>query len=453
MSSIPSPVYQASGIASGIDTTALVNSLLQIESKPITVAQTQQAAYQSQISQLGNLVSQLTAFGAAADALKTSGALGLTTASSYLGFDATPQAGALAGRTSIQVTQLADAAKGRSQAFASSAAPVTGGTLTLGVAGTNYNVTIGDGDSLQTVAASINAAGAPVSAAVLTSNGSAYLSLTTTATGYSGTDPNAALSITESSTGTQGQALNATVFQQAANAKFTVDKLQFETSSNTVTDAVPGVTLQLKALTSTPETMVLQNDTTSTQANLQKFVTAYNAVANIINGNLNISQNTDRTQTLGGDASLRSLQASMQALITNRSNPGTSVSSLADLGITTQSDGTLAIDSTKLASALQNDAKAVNSIFQNANTGVTAAVDALTTQYTDATTGIFTSKQAGLQKSVSDLSSHIESLQLRVDGYKQQLIAEFTAMEKTVSNFKSIGSYLTQQSAVSTKSA
>lgn len=441
------------GLASGLDTNSIVDQLVKIESKSVDNATAQQAAFNSQVSAVGDLITKLQSMDTAVSALGDTGVLGVKQVGSASGFTATPSSAATAGRYAIQVDTLAQAAKARSTSFAASTDPVTGGTLRLTMKGTNYDVAIGDGDSLDTVARSINASGAPVSASILQANGTSYLSITARDTGFTvGGPASDALTITETSTGLLGKPLGATVFQAATNATFSIDGLAFERSSNTVSDALPGTTLTLAKQTTAPEDLVLANDPDATKASLQKFVDAYNAVAKIVHGNLNIAMMTDRTKTLSGDASVRALQSALTSLVTSQANPTSSVRALADLGVKTGSDGTLSIDSARLASAIGTDPSAVNALFQKATTGLSASTSALVKGYTNSIDGVLVGRKKGLEQSAKRMDSVIAQQQLRVDKFKANLVKQFTAMEKVVSSFKSIGNFLSQQEAQTAKS-
>ncbi len=453
VSSLLSPTFQASGLASGLDTQSIINNLVSIEGRSVTMAQTQQSAYQTQISSIATLTTKLQALQTATSALGTSGVLGVSQVGTTSGFSATPSSAASAGSYAVQVNALAAAAKARSTGFATGAT-VTGGTLNLSINGTGYDVTIADGSTLSTVAQSINQSGAPVSATVLTTNGMSYLSLTNRDTGFTvGQDPSSALAITENPTGSQGQALGLTMTQAAANAKVTVDGLDFERSSNSMTDVLPGVTLNVSSLTTAPSDLVLATDTTATQTNLQKFVDSYNDLMTTLRQHLNVKTTDDTTKTLTNDPSVRQLQTALQSLVSGVLTTNSTVRTLADVGIKTGSDGTLSIDSDRLGKALATDASAVNALFQTATTGLSDTVKALSTRYTDVVDGIFTSRTSGLQGSVKSLDATISNLQLRLDGYRKNLVAQYAAMETVVSKFKSLADYLTQQTASKTSSS
>jgi flagellar hook-associated protein 2 len=220
-----SPAFRASGIASGLDTTSLINSLVELESAPIGIATKQQTAYKSQLSSLGDIISKLSALKTAATGLSTSGALGMSATTTASTFTASASSSSTSGRYSVSVDFLAQAARARSASFASSTAAVTGGTLDFSIDGTTTSVTIDDGMTLTALADRINKSGAAVSATVLDTGGQTFLSITRRDTGFvPGQPASSALQITETSTGSAGHALGASIVQAAENAKVKIGR-------------------------------------------------------------------------------------------------------------------------------------------------------------------------------------------------------------------------------------
>lgn len=438
--------FRAGGLASGLDTNSIIEQLVKIQSRSIDAVKRQQDGFRSQISALGDIVSKLNALATAAKDLKSNGALGVKQVGTASGFTATPTASAQNGSYSVLVDDLATAAKARSQSFASTAAPVTGGTLDLSIRGNNFSIALTDGMSLADAASAIRASGAPVSATVLESGGAAYLSITAKETGFVVGQPAAsALTITETSNGVLGQPITAAITQTALNAKVTVDGLPFERSSNILNDVVPGVEIALTAKTVVAENLVLTNDTAKTEENLKKFVDAYNDVMKSVRANLNVNEKTDRTKTLVGDSALRSLQSTMQRLVSGVLNADSTVRTLADAGVKTGSDGMLSIDNAKLSKAISADPQGINQLFQKATTGIGDVADQMADQYANSTDGLLVTRKNGLDKSIKKADQKIGTLQLRIDKYRDRLILQFAAMEKIVSSFKSIGDFLNQQ--------
>jgi len=441
-----SPVFQVSGLESGIDTSSIVSSLVAIAQEPLTALQQQASDLNTRISTIGSLVSDLNALETAAQNLGQNGALGVDVQSDNTAFTATAGSNAVAGTYSLQVSQLAQAAQSLSQSFSATNDLVTGGTLSFSAQGNAYSVTIPDGSSLEQVASALNQSGAPISATVLdTGTSGDFLSVTATDTGYPvGGSPSDALSFTETNTGTQGQPLGLTSIQSAQNSEIEMDGLTFTRQGNVVNDVVPGTTLTLQSQESSPETLVLGNDTDTTQKNLQTFVAAYNQVVSDLNADTAPpAAGTDAAATLANDPSVSWLLQQMQQVIGSVVPGAGGVDSLAALGLNTNADGTLSIDQTVLSNAVATDPGAVNSLFSTSGTGVSDLISNLVSNYTDGVTGILTTDQAALKTQVQNIGSQEDDLQAQITTYQQTLQSEFDNMETTVSSLKNASSYIT----------
>jgi flagellar hook-associated protein 2 len=441
-------VLSASGLSSGIDTASIVDKLVQLESQPVTRMQSQQSALNVQVSTLGSISSKLAALRSASDALGSSGTLGVSVTSKNTTYSAVAGSGALAGRYSVQVASLAKGASALSAPFASGTAPVRGGSLQLTVMGTTYDpITIQDGQTLADVKDAINGLGAPISAAILNDGTSSYLSITNLDTGYPvGQAPSSGLSVNYTASGTLGTQLNPTV-TQATNAALTVNSLTFTRQSNTITDAIPGVTFTLQAQ-GAAEDLVLANDVSATQKKLQSFADAYNGVMGLLNQQLQVKPGSDASTSLSGSAAVSGLKRSLQALTSTQVPGSSAVRSLADLGFkTSKDDGTLSIDSTVLTNAIGKNPVAVNSVFSNAASGIAKVVGDLVKSETDAASGTLTLASQGLTNQVKGLDSNIAAAQLRIDAYRSGLEMRFAAMEKLIAGLKSTGTFLTQASS------
>jgi flagellar hook-associated protein 2 len=454
------------GLASGIDTNSLIDKLVELQSRPITLAQKRQSGYRSQISILGDLVSKLSALETAAKALGTGGTLGLKVVGQNTAFSAAPGSTGAAGTTRIQVLELAQTAKIRSTALAAGE-QVAPGTISLTVQGKDYTVNVGKraGDppvtaedqpaSLEDVAYALRTSGAPVSAVVLDNGAGRYLSVSPLQAGFPpGPPAGTALAISYAKTGTTGATLafDPTPVQTAANARFTVDGLEFTRQSNTVSDALPGTTLTLKAKGGAAEDLVLEADPDATKAKLQSFVDAYNGVLRLVQRELAVTKDTDRSKTLSGDSTLRSLQGQLQGLVSGAALAGGNVRTLADLGLKSSgTDGSLSIDATALAAAIARDPAAVNAIFSTATTGITAVTTSLVQRHVRAGDGLLTVRKDNLDAAARRIDADLIRLQARVDAYREGLVRQFTAMEDAVGKLKSAGNFLSLQDAVYSK--
>lgn len=451
------PLFSVGGLASGLDTASIIDGLTKIEQQPLDALRTQQTGFKTQISLIGQLVSKINALQTAAKALSTNGTVGVKTTSVNNDFTATPTSLTQAGTYNVAVQTLATAAQTRTLVGftpdANGNTSVKGGTLALTVQGTTYDpITITDGENLSDVAGAIRALGAPISAVVLNDGTKQYLSITNLATGFTGADASSALQISETSTGSQGQALGFQQTHPASNATFTIDGLQFTRQSNTVTDALPGTTLNLKGQTNTPETLSVANDSATTALNLQNFVNAYNAIiTSVAAQQAQSGGNTDRNSTLAGNSTLRSLVGAVQGLMTQVIG-SSSVRTLADVGLKTNfQDGTLTVDSGKLGAALAADPQAINNIFSDRVSGIGAQMQTLSDRYTNVVDGLFTSTTKSLNTRIAQMDTQADAMQARIDDFKANLTAQFTAMEQIVSGLKTTGNFLTQQSTAASK--
>ncbi|MBK7858999.1 MAG: flagellar filament capping protein FliD [Archangiaceae bacterium] len=438
--------FSAGGLASGLDTNTLIDALVKVRALSVDRLKIKQGAYTTQVSVMGDVVARLGGLKTAAAGLGTGGVLGVTVQGSLTGLSATSSSAAQAGSYAVQVTALAAAAKQRSAGFTGASPPVTAGSLDFSVNGTATSVALTAGMSLSDVASAINSNVSGVSATVLSDGTASYLSVTNRDTGFAiGGSPSTALQISGSAAGQFG----FTEKVPAANAHLTVDGLDFERKSNTMTDVLPGVTFTASALGASQD-LVLSNDTAGTSKNIQGFIEAYNLVLKSVQKQLSVSSGTDRSGTLAGDAGLRNLQSALQGLTSKVVGAG-NVRTLADVGVKTARDGSLSIDSSVLEKAIARDPGGVNALFNTATTGISTLTTSLVDGYTNTTDGVLTVRTKGIQGQLSRLAGDITKEQAAVERYRDLLVAQFTAMETVVGGLKATGNYLTMQENVNKK--
>jgi flagellar hook-associated protein 2 len=455
-------VFQAGGLASGMDTNSIVDQLVKLESAPIAALKKRQTGIKTRTSALADIVSKLQALETAAKGLKTDGVLAAKVTSANDAFSVTTGTGATGGRYAVEVQTLAKAARWRSAAFTSTTEGVAGGTLTLKVQGKTYDpIAITDGMTLADVAAKVRQSGAPVSAAVLTSQEGTFLSVTARDTGHPASGAADALSLAFAPAGgATGKLPGFAETEAAVNATVKVDGLTFSRTTNAISDVIPGVTLTLKKQAAPVEDLVLATDADGTKAKLQKFVDAYNDVMKLVQRQLNPAKDADRNATLAGDAAVRALQGKLSGVLTTQVPGLATVRTLADVGVKTGRDGSLSLDATAFSSALGRDPAAMDALFSTATSGLGDAVVSLVGAQTRGSTvetapgvsaaveGVLTARRTGLEKSVKDLDAQIAAMERRVLQFRENLVRQFTAMESSVSSLKQIGNYLASQQPV-----
>jgi flagellar hook-associated protein 2 len=309
------------------------------------------------------------------------------------------------------------------------------------------------GKSLSALAEAINQQVPQVTAAVVYT-GSAYaLSVTRNSTGYSTTQGGALQVI-------GGDGLSLQPIQQAQNASLKVDNLQVTSQSNTITNAIPGVTLTLHGQSNVATNVNFATDTSSSASGVQSFITAYNDVVTLLNSQLRPDPSEAATNNPLAGTDLLTIQRAMQSLLSTKVNGSGAVQTLTDLNVSMQDDGTLALDKlphgNTFAEAIAADPGGANKLFTTTKTGIAALVDALVQRQTEPSSvtlpdGSTLSVDGGLegettllQNSATALDDTVNYWQTYLDNERTRLTSEFTAMESTVAALNTTANYLNQ---------
>lgn len=393
----------------GIDVTSVVDQIIFAEQAPERLWQKQQLALAAQASSLNSLSSGVNALKDKVFALTDlSGAFSAQTAtSSQPGLvTATAQSGAITGVHTLLIDHLATVSSYYTDPVESSSTNLAHGTFTLAVGTGSNDITIdASNDTLDKLAAYINAHDYGAQASVLNDADGARLALVSKTSGVPGD-----LNVTANNT--------ALVFHKSAagvNAGFTLDGVPLSSSTNTVTSALPGVTLNLLAAApATPVTLTIAHDTARITQAINDFVSAYNSVFRSINSQFKADA-ASSAGPLASNSSLRSLQNALLSDVSYSVAGNNGLVNLASLGINMQNDGTLSVDSTKLSSVLSSQFSDVQTFFQSASAdgfGKHFASDL--TSLTSPTTGLLslnlnenTSNQKVLTKQINDFEDRL----------------------------------------------
>jgi flagellar hook-associated protein 2 len=434
-------------IGSGLDIPTIVAQLVAAERAPtanrINSAGT---AATAKLSALGNIKSGLSNLQTALEALgksATSPAFKSSVAEGA-GFSASIGTGAVAGSYSIEVASLAQAQKLTSGAFAKDAA-VGDGTLSITWGENALDVEITEGSTLSDIAAAINkaAGGKGVSASVITADDGQHLVL-------NATDPGTAGALKLSNTGGDGglaaltwngSAGGLSQTQAATDAVVRVDGFERTSSSNSITDIIPGVTLSLsKADVGVTKTLTVSQDNAPLKANLQGFVAAYNATMGVLKSSSSYNATSNTASALTGDAMVRGLQQQMRNLI------GGNVSELKALGISISKEGTLSLDAGEFDKAMAANPTAADALLGEKGSLATSMKTLLKSQL-DATHGSLSLRTEGLNKQIKKLESDLDNLDARMEKVSDRYTRQFTAMDTMVAKMQSTSDYLSQQLA------
>lgn len=453
----------STGINSGLPISDLVTAMVDAEKAPKQAQLDRlEKSTTTKFSALGELSSALNAFQTAMKDLNSTALFEKRTATSSNKDALTATVGktAAAGSYSVEVKSLATSSKVATAVVDKdfkSGDSESSLTVKLGTDGSALNVNIAANSDLASIRDQINSQ--------LKDQGISANIIKDPATGdsrlvFSGSETGTGKDIVVSSDDTAlsklavdgGQALNTSVagsagyITQSKNAVFSIDGLELQSATNKVADAIPDVTFDLLAKTEAdkPLTLTVGQDTAGVTSNIKKFVDAYNKLITTSNNLTKVTKvGEDGNPVVGGlvgDATVRSLLSSVRNELVSPGGQGGNLRILADLGITTQQDGTLKIDDTKLDTAVKGNFDAVNQLFTG-DSGLMSRLDSKIAGYTQ-TGGIIQQRQGALEATRSDITKQREDLARRVESMQKRLLAQFNAMESLVGQLNGTSSQL-----------
>jgi flagellar hook-associated protein 2 len=440
MSSIDSSTLSGS---TGLDVGATVDQLMQVERAPEQLWKVQQQTLSAQASALRDLNARLETMETRVNTLKDiSGVFGQMTAesSNESVLTATADSSAASGDHVISVTQLATTASQYSEpAATSSAATFTAGSLQIRVgSGPVQTISLDQAHATLSKAADyINAGNYGVSASLLQDATGTRLVLLSKTFGSAGD-----LTVVGAPEGLGFKA--GTVGQ---NAKLTIDGVPIESSTNEVSDAIPGVKLELNGNVSGTEVRLkVGQDVAGAQQAIKNFASAYNDIVSQINSQFQYNSVTKSSGILAGDGTVRNLQASLLSLGSFQGPEGSKYQTLRSLGLEMQDDGTLKVNDSALSTALQGNAEAVESFFRNdTNTGFAQSLGSKLITMTDSVNGSLVLDAKGCDDSYKSLGRQIDSFEVRMLVREQQLTDEYTRIDVMLRQMTSLETQISKQ--------
>jgi flagellar hook-associated protein 2 len=446
---------QSLGIGSGLDIAALVDGLTTAEmSAPNARNTREQTAVTTQVSALGSLKSALSTFQSSLTALLTGGGFAARTVNSANKdvVTATATSSAALGNYQVEVQKLAQSHQLLSNNFTGGAAGIVGtGDLTIGSGGNSFTVTIDStNNTLAGIRDAINSAtgNQSVSATLVYGQTGAQLVLTSLKTG-------AASGITVDAAGGDGglaqlsygvgNTTHYTSKQDAQDAVVMVSGVEHHSATNTVSDAIDGVTLNLaSAKLGTEVAINITNDSDHVVSLVQSFVTAYNTLQTTLSPLDTYDSSTQAAGPLFGDAMFTGLKSQLGHAMTDAVSGVTGAfSSLASLGVTRSVDGKLTMDDAKLRAALSSDFKAVSKVFSGTS-GVVARMNKTITT-TLLIGGSVNTRSASLTAKQTAITNEKALIDLRTAKVKERYLAKFNAMDALLAKMQNTATFLTQQ--------
>ena len=466
-----SSVSNASGV---LDVQSLVAQLMAVEQRPVDKLNAQVTSYQAKISSWGTISGLVSGFQSAITGLTTNLQGYSATPSDTTKFSASAASNAVAGTYSLNISQLAQAqnlvATGQTSsttAISNGAATtltfdfgtISGGTLSAGTysgasftsngSGTRSITIDSTNNTLTGIKDAINAANMGVTATIVNDgSGTPYrLALTSNTTGL-----NKSLKISASGgDGTIGnllaydpagvQNLNQSVVAQ--DAKLTVNGIAISSSTNNVIDAIQGVTLKLNQITTSAATLTVARDTNAINTAVTGFISAYNSMASQLTSRAAYGNATTPGGSLAGDGIIRAMQDQLRNIFNTPVTGGT-YSSLAQIGVSFQVDGSLKLDSTVLNNAINNNFSDVSNLVTSAS-GIGTRLKDWTTSMLSPGDGLIATRTSSLNSSIKTYNEKIDQLSARLVTVRQQYITQYSNLNILLGSMNNTSAYLSRQ--------
>ncbi len=436
-----------SGLSSGIDSAKIIEQLLYLERTPIRHLEQTKSNYQNQLSIVQGINSKLQALQTKAASMDTLGDFlsYSTTTTDEDKVTATALGTASPGTYKIEISQLARAERTYSEPyeFKDLADAAGNGNLRITIDSVDTDIEIKDTDTVEMIVGKINSSEAEVSASLLSTTEGYRIQVTGNNTGSDN-------EITFVEGGTLSLNFEGNIYQTALNASLEVDDYPISSPDNEVEDAITGLTLSLKDIT-TGDNITVAADTTAIKAKVNEFISSYNEVLSTIHDEFAFTGEAKSANRLAGDSTLRSVQQQLATTISSQLSGLTgSFSALSQIGISTNTDGTLSIDDDDLETAISTDTLGVGQLFagtsDNLNDGIADQIDDLVETFVDFSDGVLTAKTSGLNTTIGNLTDSISSYEARVSMKEGQLRTQFMNLELAMSNLTSQSNFLSSQS-------
>lgn len=464
------------GIGSGLDAESIVTQLVALERRPIQQLQTEASKIDARLSSYGRIQSALDSLRAAARTLTSSDtwrAAG-TTSSDAAAVTAKATTGSSPGGYAVQVNALAAAQMNAGPAVANASTAIGQGTITIDVGrwaedlssftpksgSSPISITIGPGeDTLQAIRDKINnTADVPVRASIVNDASGARLVLQSRETGAEsgfrvqvsdsdGVDNDAAGLSQLAYDPVAGATANART-QGARNAQATINGLAVESASNSFDNVIDGVSLTLAKVTTGTVDVTVTRDTAAMRKSVEGFVNAYNDVVKLVREQTRYDEASKTAGTLQGDRTAIGLLSSLRSAMGESSSASSAFARGSDIGLSIKTDGTIALDSSKLDNGfaqLEELQKFFSTASETPGSNGLAERLRLLTEQMLGEEGPLDSRQDGLQSLKTRNRERQDALEDRVAQTEKRLRAQYQALDASMAKLTNLSSYVTQQ--------
>jgi flagellar hook-associated protein 2 len=456
------PTISFGGLGNGLDFGQVVEQLVKVARLPIDRLSQTKTSLNTKLTDYTSLGTKLLSLQGAADALRltTTFDRSSVSVSDSTVLSATRSSTATAGTYVLRVTQLAQAHQVTNKAVkavSSTTTDIVAGasaafTFRIGT-GADQTVTVADTASLEDLKTAINDLGAGVTASIVNTGSEtspAYrLVLTSANTGASNGITIVADQTTLDLTNVSGTGGTDTL-QAAQDAIIvlgdpTLNPVTLTRSTNTITDAIAGVTLTLnKATGSSTVNVNVSRDTSAIKTNVKTLVTAYNDLVKFVNERSAYDVSTKQGGIFFNESTARTVLAQLRQALSAEVTGLSAYTSVGQVGFKTERDGTMTLDETVLDAALSTNYSALKSLFvnQTATTGVAQRLNLAVDALDDVANGALTLRKNGLTDRISDLTTEIINKETLLSQYEERVRRQYAALDSLLRQLQSQSSFL-----------
>ncbi|HJT18918.1 MAG TPA: flagellar filament capping protein FliD [Nitrospira sp.] len=457
-----SPTVSFGGLGNGFDYSQVINALVQAASAPLNRLTQTQSTLSAKSADYTTLTTKLQSLQSATSALSIANYdQAVASVSDPTVMTATAASTATTGNYIVQVSQLAQAHQitdKAATAVASTTANIVNGSsaafsFTVG-AGSAQTVNLSSGASIQDLQDAINNLGAGVTASIINTGSDVSPAYRLVLTSNNSGSSNA---ITVTADGTALDFLNSggsggtDTLQAAQDARIQVgdpnqNPITVTRSGNTISDAIPGVTLNLTKTTgsATVNVNVTQN-AGAVQTNIKALVTAYNDVVTFINSKNTYNTQTNQGGTFFAEGTPGTVLSSLRQALNNTVSGTTTYATVGQIGFSTNRDGTITIDDAALTSALNSNYADVKALLvgQINNPGIATQISNAIDSLDDVEAGAVTLKQNTITDQISNLTDQIAAQQEYISQYQQRLQLQYAQLDSLLSTVQGQLGFLT----------
>lgn len=430
------------GIVSGIDTTALINSIIAAQKVSVDTMKSRVKEYESQKEAVAGVKSRLTTL---SDSIKKIDTIekfqSFTVASTAEQYALTASSGAVPGVYDVQVLNLATAQNTASQGFDDkTTATLATGTLSVTVGTETYDITIdGTNNTLAKLADALDDIDGLSSYVIDTgvTTGRYKLMVQGSVTGAAG-------AFTLDTSGLSGGLVPTfTNNSSAVDAEVLIGGVSVHVASNTLDGAIPGIRIELKKPGTAAESATVSEDFAAMRAKLQETIDAYNAVVDYHGSQSVYNTDAGLHGPLVGESSTRRALEDLGSMFSSPYTvTGSTISSLSQLGVSTGRDGKLELDTEAFDEMMGKDSAVVEAFLTSTDGPLAKIADRIDTLYVDSDNGTLVSRQEGIDSTIDDLNDRIERSEARLDSQAKRLRDQFTAMETILGQIQSSQTFL-----------